>query len=63
MAEPNGKAWKCANCGVVSPDRVRACNCPTEVLWQEGAGTVLRVKRLGMFARVMRVIIHGKDPA
>lgn len=43
MAEPNEKAWKCAGCGALSPDRMRACSCPTEVLWQEGVGTVLKL--------------------
>lgn len=46
-AEPNEKAWKCAGCGAPSPDRVRACNCPTEVLWQEGAETVTKMERVG----------------
>ena len=63
MADPNEKAWKCAGCGVPSPDRIRACNCPTEVLWQEGGGTVLKAGRRGLFARFMRAIIRGKDSA
>jgi hypothetical protein len=42
-SEPNEKAWKCAGCGVPSPDRIRACDCPTAVLWQEEAETVTKV--------------------
>jgi hypothetical protein len=63
MAEPNEKAWKCAGCGVPSPDRVRACNCPTAVLWQEGAGTVTKVKGPGLIARFMSSITLGKASA
>jgi hypothetical protein len=62
-AEPNEKAWKCAGCGVPSPDRIRACNCPTAVLWQEGAGTVTKAGGRGLIARVMGSITLGKDSA
>ncbi len=25
--------WKCAGCGTPSPDRARACECPTSVVY------------------------------
>jgi len=28
--------WKCAGCGKITPDRVRACECPTACLYREG---------------------------
>lgn len=62
-AEPNEKAWKCAGCGMPSPDRIRACNCPTAVLWQEGAETVTKAEGPGLIARFMRAIIYGKASA
>lgn len=28
--------WRCAGCGTPSPDRIRVCECPTEVVTQPG---------------------------
>jgi hypothetical protein len=33
---PNEAKWKCCGCGVISPNRVRSCACPTECLYQPG---------------------------
>lgn len=30
--------WRCAGCGIVSPKRVRKCDCPTEVVIRDGTG-------------------------
>lgn len=26
--------WKCAGCGIPSPDRIQVCDCPTQVVTQ-----------------------------
>ena len=37
--------WKCSGCGVLSPDRVRCCECPTGVLYRcEGGRMTHEVK-------------------
>lgn len=28
--------WQCAGCGIASPDRLRSCDCPTNVVCATG---------------------------
>lgn len=30
------KNWKCAGCGIISPDQLRSCDCPTNVVYMPG---------------------------
>lgn len=32
--------WKCSGCGALTPDRVRACDCPTAYLYREIDGVM-----------------------
>lgn len=39
-------AWKCAGCGIKTPDLVRACDCVTDVLFREISGRLVHeIKR------------------
>jgi hypothetical protein len=48
--------WRCAGCGIVSPDRARSCSCPTDVVvkdgmqeWKRGAGADAPREALAQF--------------
>lgn len=41
--------WKCAGCGIISPDKWRSCDCPTDVVYRMQDGKMInevKVKRM-----------------
>lgn len=57
------QAWKCAGCGAPSPNRVRACDCPTECLFQLGVrDAVLKVEPTGTSLRRIILEVLGMRP-